>query len=160
MRKKLPDFILLFTIIALVLSGLIMILSASSVKAEQLFSNSYYFFNNQLKYLGVALVFAAIIYKLKYKKLKELAPYLLLVTLGTLILVLIPGFGRMEGGSRRWLPLGPVNFQPSELAKFTTVIYLAAYIDKNKDKMKNFKKGILPPLLVICLLYTSPSPRD
>jgi cell division protein FtsW len=152
MRKKLPDFILLFTIIALVLSGLIMILSASSVKAEQLFSNSYYFFYNQLKYLGVALLLSAIIYKLKYEKLKELAPYLLLVSLGTLILVLIPGIGEIAGGSRRWLSLGPVNFQPSELAKFTIVIYLAAYIDKNKDKIKQIKNGILPPLIVIGLI--------
>lgn len=149
MRKKLPDLILSFTILALVLSGLIMILSASSVKAEQLFSNSYYFFINQLKYLAVALVLSAVIYKLKYKKLKELAPYLLLISLGTLILVLIPGVGRMAGGSRRWLPLGPISFQPSELAKFTIILYLAAYIDKNKGKMKNFKNGILPPLLVI-----------
>jgi cell division protein FtsW len=152
MRKKLPDLILLFTILALVLSGLIMILSASSVKAEQLFSNSYYFFKNQLKYLVVALILSAIIYKLKYKKLKELAPYLLLVSLGTLILVLIPGIGRMAGGSRRWLPLGPVSFQPSEVAKFTTVLYLAAYVDKNRDKMKKFKKGIVPPLIVISLI--------
>ena len=149
MRKKLPDLILSFTILALVLSGLIMILSASSVKAEQLFSNSYYFFINQLKYLAVALVLSAVIYKLKYKKLKELAPYLLLISLGTLILVLIPGVGRMAGGSRRWLPLGPISFQPSELAKLTIILYLAAYIDKNKGKMKNFIKGILPPLLVI-----------
>ncbi|RCW62064.1 MULTISPECIES: putative lipid II flippase FtsW [Halanaerobium] len=152
MRKKLPDLILLFTILALVLSGLIMILSASSVKAEQLFSNSYYFFINQLKYLVVALVLSIIIYNLKYKKLKELAPYFLLLSLGTLILVLIPGIGKIAGGSRRWLPLGPISFQPSELAKFTIVLYLAAYIDKNKDKMKNFKKGILPPLLVIALI--------
>jgi len=149
MRKKQPDFILLFTISILVMSGLIMILSASSIKAEQLFSNSYYFFNNQLKYLGVALIFSAVIYKLKYKKLKILAPYLLLIALGVLILVLIPGVGKMAGGSRRWLPLGPISFQPSELAKFTVVIYLAAYIDRNKDKMKNFKNGILPPLIVI-----------
>jgi len=149
MRKKLPDFILLFTILALVLSGLIMILSASSVKAEQLFSNSHYFFINQLKYLAVALVIAAVVYKFKYKKLKKLAPYLLLISLGTLILVLIPGIGRMAGGSRRWLPLGPVNFQPSELAKFTIVIYLAAYIDRNKEKIKKIKKGVLPPVAVI-----------
>lgn len=152
MSKKLPDFILLFTIIALVLSGLIMILSASSVKAEQLFSNSYYFFQNQLKYLAIALVLAAVTYKLKYKKLKELAPYFLLISLGTLILVLIPGIGRMAGGSRRWLPLGPISFQPSVLAKLTIVIYLAAYIEKNKDKMNKLKKGIFPPLAVVGII--------
>lgn len=152
MRKKWPDFILLFTVLALILSGLIMILSASSVKAEQLFSNSYYFFANQLKYLAVALILSAVIYKFKYKKLKNMAPYLLLMSLAALLLVLIPGLGKMAGGSRRWLPLGPVNFQPSELAKLAIVIYLAAYIDKNKDKMRNFKKGILPPLFVIGLI--------
>ncbi|MFW5735853.1 MAG: putative lipid II flippase FtsW [Halanaerobium sp.] len=152
MRKKRPDFILLFTILSLVLSGLIMILSASSVRAEQLFSNSYYFFLNQLKYLAVALVLSAVVYKLKYKILKKIAPYLLLITLGTLILVLIPGVGTMVGGSRRWLPLGLISFQPSELAKLTIIIYLAAYIEKNKDKMKNFKNGILPPLIVISLI--------
>lgn len=151
MRKKLPDFILLFTILALVLSGLIMILSASSVKAEQLFSNSYYFFLNQLKYLVVAIFLSIIIYKLKYNKLKMMAPYLLLISLGALILVLIPGIGRMAGGSRRWLPLGPISFQPSELAKLTIVIYLAAYVDKNKEKIKKFKNGVLPPVLIVGL---------
>jgi cell division protein FtsW len=152
MRKKRPDFILLFTILALVLSGLIMILSASSIKAEQLFSNSYYFFNNQLKYLVVAVIISLVIYKFKYEKLKNLAPYLLLIALGSLILVLIPGVGRMAGGSRRWLPLGPISFQPSEFAKFTLVIYLAAYIAKNKEQMKKFKEGILPPIIVIALI--------
>lgn len=152
MRKKRPDFILLFTILILVMSGLIIILSASSIKGEQLFSNSYYFFYNQLKYLLVAVISSVVIYKLKYEKLKLMAPYFLLISLGLLILVLIPGIGKMTGGSRRWLPLGPINFQPSELAKLTLVIYLAAYTDRNKDKMKNFKKGILPPLIVSGLI--------
>ncbi len=152
MRKKRPDFILLFTILILVMSGLIMILSASSIKAEQLFSNSYYFFNNQLKYLAVALISSVVVYKLKYKKLKIISPYLLLIAFGFLLLVLVPGVGRMAGGSRRWLPLGPISFQPSELAKFTVVIYLAAYIDRNKDKMENFKKGVLPPLIVVGII--------
>lgn len=152
MRKKQPDFILLFTILALILSGLIMILSASSVKAEKLFSNTHYFFINQLKYLVISLILSVIIYKFKYKKLKKLAPYLLLSAFIVLILVLIPGLGKVAGGSRRWLPLGPINFQPSELAKFIIVIYLAAYIDKNKEIMRNFKKGILPPMIVIGLV--------
>lgn len=151
MTKRKPDFILLFTILALILSGLIMILSASSVKAEQLFSNSYYFFINQLKYLAIALGLSIFAYKIKYQKLKELAPYLLLISLGILILVLIPQIGRMAGGSRRWLPLGPVSFQPSELAKFTIVIYLAAYLERNNDQIKDFKNGLLPPLTVVAL---------
>ena len=153
MRKKLPDLILLFTILALVLSGLIMILSASSVKADRLFDNSYHFFLRQIQYLFVALIFSVIIYKLKYEYVKKFAPYLLIFSFITLILVLIPGLGRVAGGSRRWLPLGPINFQPSELAKLIIVIYLAAYIDKNRDKMKNFSNGILPPVIVIGFIF-------
>ena len=153
MQKKLPDLILLFTILALVLCGLIMILSASSVKSEKLFNNSYHFFFNQLKYLLLALIFSAIAYKIKYKKVKELVPFLLIFAFISLFLVLIPSIGIMAGGSRRWLPLGPINFQPSELAKLITVIYLAAYIEKNKDNMKNFKKGIFPPLIVVAIIF-------
>lgn len=153
MKKKMPDLLLLFTILALVLSGLIMILSASSVKAEKLFSNSYFFFFNQLKYLVIALVISVIAYKFKYRKLKDLAPYLLLLALFLLVLVLIPGIGIKTSGSRRWLPLGPVNFQPSEVAKLAVIIYLAAYIEKNRKQLKKFKKGVLPPLLVVLLIF-------
>lgn len=153
MKKKLPDLILLFTILALIVCGLIMILSASSVKADKTYGDSYYFFKKQLQYLIVAIVISAVIYKLKYKKLLDLAPYLLLLSFITLLLVLIPGVGRVAGGSRRWLPLGPINFQPSELAKLTVIIYLAAYINRNRDKMKSFINGILPPLVVVGVLF-------
>lgn len=153
MRKKLPDLILLFTILALILSGLIMILSASSVKADNTFGDSYYFFKKQLQYLLVALLLSMVVYKIKYKKIKDLAPYLLLFSFITLILVLIPGLGRMAGGSRRWLPLGPINFQPSELSKLTIVIYIAAYVAKNKEKMKEFSQGVLPPIIMVGLIF-------
>lgn len=153
MKKKLPDLILLFTVITLVLTGLVMILSASSVKADQTFGDSFYFFKKQLQYLVVAGLLSGVMYKLKYKKLKDFAPYLLLLTFSVLLIVLIPGVGRMAGGSRRWLPFGPVSFQPSEFTKITIIIYLAAYISKNKEKMKNFKNGILPPLIVISLIF-------
>jgi cell division protein FtsW len=153
MKKKLPDFILLFTVVTLVLVGLVMILSASSVRADKAFGDSFYFFKKQLQYLIVAILLSGIAYNLKYEKLKEFAPYLLLLTFITLLIVLIPGVGRMVGGSRRWLPLGPVSFQPSELAKLTIIIYLAAYISKNKEKMKNFKNGVLPPVIVISLIF-------
>lgn len=153
MKKKLPDLILLFTVITLVLTGLVMILSASSVRADKIFGDSFYFFKNQLKYLVIAVLLSGVMYKLKYEKLKEFAPYLLLLTFFSLLLVLIPGVGRMAGGSRRWLPIGPVSFQPSELAKLTIIIYLAAYISKNKEKMKKIKSGILPPIIVISLIF-------
>lgn len=153
MKKKLPDLILLFTIITLVLIGLVMILSASSVRADKVFGDSFYFFKKQLQYLVVAVMLSVVIYKLKYQKLKEFAPYLLLLTFAVLIIVLIPGVGRMVGGSRRWLPVGPVSFQPSELTKLTIIIYLAAYISKNKEKMKKLKNGVLPPLIIISLIF-------
>jgi len=153
MKKKLPDLILLFTIMTLIVVGLVMILSASSVKAEKDFGDSFYFFKKQLQYLAVGLLLSAVLYKLKYKKLKDLAPYLLLFSFITLAAVLIPGIGLMAGGSRRWLPLGPISFQPSELAKFIIIIYLAAYIDHNKEKMGSIKHGILPPILVIITVF-------
>ncbi|RQD78863.1 MAG: cell division protein FtsW, partial [Halanaerobium sp. MSAO_Bac5] len=153
MKKKLPDFILLFTILTLVFSGVVMILSASSVRANTLFGDSYYFFKRHLFYLALSSILAVIAYKINYKKIKELAPSILLFSLLTLILVLIPGIGRVVGGSRRWLSIGPFSFQPSEFAKLATVIYLAAYISKNKGKMKKFKSGIIPPVIVISIIF-------
>jgi len=153
MKKKVPDLILLFTVMTLIVVGLIMILSASSVKADNTFGDSFYFFKKQLQYLFIALLLSFVIYKLKYKKLEEIAPYLIIFSFITLVAVLIPGVGLMAGGSRRWLPVGPISFQPSELAKLTAVIYLAAYIAKNKDNMRSFKHGVLPPAVVIALFF-------
>ncbi len=75
--------------------------------------------------------------------------FLFAISLGLIILVLIPGVGTQVNESRRWLMLGPVSFQPSELAKWTTVIFLAAYCCHMKEHMRSFTKGFLPACAIL-----------
>ena len=69
-----------------------------------------------------------------------------------LVLVLVPSFGVVANGARRWLRLGPISIQPAELAKLVTVIYLAAYLARKEDRITNFGSGLVPPLIVIGVL--------
>src|SRR4029077_2946279 len=77
---------------------------------------------------------------------------LLVVALIALLAVLVPGIGLSRGGARRWLHLGPLNLQPSELAKFAVVLYLARSLVKKGDRLATFKFGILPHYLVVGLV--------
>ncbi len=82
---------------------------------------------------------------------QQTAPYLFLVGLLLLVVVLIPGIGREVNGSRRWIPLGFANLQPSELMKFFAVLYAADYTTRKAAFMHDFKKGFLPMAGVMLL---------
>jgi cell division protein FtsW len=83
---------------------------------------------------------------------KRLAIPLLGLMIILLVLVLVPSFGVVANGARRWLRVGPISLQPAELAKLIAVIYLAAYLAKREDRITNFLGGLVPPLLVIGVL--------
>ncbi len=135
------DYQFLGVVVVLLAFGLIMILSASSPVAYASSStghNSFFYFNKQLMWAvigGAAMIFMS---KYDYRKLKRWANIIAVLSLCLLVLVLIPGIGVVVNEARRWIQVGSVNFQPSEIAKFGVVLFMAASLSKNYKILKNF----------------------
>lgn len=146
------DFPLFIITLILILMGLIMIMSASGVKAYSQYGNAHFFFRRQLIFAIVGLflmyITSLIDYKIYYRNSKKF----LLLSFILLVLVLIPGVGRTAGGATRWIPLGLFDFQPSEVVKIALIIYISSFISRKRNKIRNFKKGILPILIVILFI--------
>ncbi len=111
--------------------------------------NSYAYISRQLIFAVVGLVAMFILSKLNYKVIQAATVPLLLVTLALLCLVLV--YHTNLRGFRRWIPLGPITFQPSDLAKFTISVVLANYISRYYHQMRKFKYGFVYPILVIAV---------
>ncbi|MDP4031088.1 MAG: putative lipid II flippase FtsW [Patescibacteria group bacterium] len=124
------DLVLLTLVVVVSLFGLIMVYNASVVEADALFADKYYFLKQQALWLviGLASLVAAAYFPLSW--VKKISPILLLVTLLSLVLVLIPGLGTEALGARRWLALGDFRLQPTELAKLSLLVYLAAWWER------------------------------
>lgn len=152
-----PDYdrILLWVVILMLGFGLVMVYSASISIAAADRHTGYqetFFLLRQSAYVAVALAGGFAAFQVPLKLWQETAPYLFLVGIVLLALVLIPGIGRDVNGSRRWLSLFVVNFQPSELMKLFAVMYAADYTVRKAAYMDDFKRGFLPMLLVMLLV--------
>lgn len=145
-----PDYILIITILSLVVFGLIMLSSASAVLSYEKFGHNYYYFSHQLLF-GVVfgLIGFIIASKIDYHYWRKLASFLLLITLVLLILVFIPGFSYEYGGARRWINIGPLTFQPTEVAKLTFLLYLATWLEKRRKGIHDFQSGFLPFITIL-----------
>jgi len=140
--------------VAILLAGLgvIMVLSASGIMAEQRVHDKYYYVNKQVIFfaVGVALMFAVsyiprkILYAPVYVWL-----FLILVLLA---MTLIPPFSVKAGGARRWMHLGPFVLEPMELAKVVLVFYLAYFYSSKQALVKSFSVGFIPPVVVTGIL--------
>ena len=147
--------LLLAATAGLVFLGLVMVLSASSVAAYQAYGSSFLFFLRQLAYAGIGLVVLIVVSKIRYRAWQRLCVPLLVASGLLLVLVLLPGFGTVAGGSARWLRLGPVTVQPSELAKLAVVSFGAALLAarwKRLDDVRQLTMPLLPVCGVICAL--------
>lgn len=134
--------------------GVLMVYSASYYAAEKQFGDAFYFMKKQLVgfILGIVAMLAAGFFP--YRSLKKLKWPALIVSLVLLAAVFIPGLGVENYGATRWIGLGSITIQPSEIAKFGFIIFAAAYASENPERMKKFT-GMLPVLAAgggICLL--------
>lgn len=143
--------LLLLAIISLSLIGLVMVLSASSVTALQTYDDSWYFFRRQLLWMGVGGAAMAVTSNINYRFWARLATPTLVVSFTLLLLVLIPGVGRQLNGSSRWLAVGPLSFQPSEVVKFALVVFVAELLSRPGRPISNTRLTINPVLLVLGL---------
>ena len=141
--------------IVLISIGIVMIYSSSGIYALQELGNSGYYLHRHLSFLllGFLLMFGAM--AMDYYELRKISKPLLLFAIFLLVLVLIPGIGKESNGARRWFQIGAWSFQPSEMAKIILIIYVADFLARKQNKIKSFKQGFLPLILVlgiVCLL--------
>jgi cell division protein FtsW len=146
-------YILLFAVIVvLTLIGLVMVLSASSVTSFHSHGTSWYVFKKQVLYdvLGaVCLVMAA---RFDYHRWKLLAKPLLVLSIAMLVLVLVPGMGLNVNGSTRWLGFGPIQVQPSELAKLALLLFAADLLSRRSDRVVDTRITLRPVIAVFAVV--------
>lgn len=135
--------------IALLTIGLIMLFSASYPYAYYYKDSSYYYFIRQILFAVAGLVAMLLMSKINYKILKAIYKPVFVVTIALLVIVLFHHTNVQN--FKRWIPLGPVTIQPSDLAKFTIILTLAVYISEYYKKMKTMKYGILIPIGIIAI---------
>lgn len=148
--KSPPDFLIVISAAGLLAIGIVMVFSSSSYAAWIEYGDIYYYLKRQLAWAGIGLVFLVVAYHVPYYRWSRLAKPLLGLSLLLLVVVLVSGV--TAGGSSRWIALGPINFQPSELVKLTLVIYMAGYLTRIRDRLQFFKRGMVPPLLILVLV--------
>ena len=143
------DQALLWVVLALLAWGAIMVYSASiALPDNPRFARAGYgpafFLLRHVLFLGIAFVAALLAFQVPMQTWERVAPWVFVVSLLLLIAVLIPHVGRVVNGARRWLPLGIMNFQPSELAKLAMVLYASSYMVRKMEIKERFFRAVLP----------------
>ena len=141
------DTALVWCVVALLSLGLVMVYSASVALPDspkyKLYAPTFFLSRHALS-LAIAFIAALVVVQLPIKLWERAAPYLFVASLALLLLVLIPGLGKGVNGARRWLPLGVMNFQPSELAKLAMAMYAASYMVRKMEVKERFIKAVWP----------------
>ena len=142
------DFILCITILLLLSLGIVMVLSASSPSSLAESGDSYSYVRKQAAFGVLGVILMAIISKIDYRFYKKYYKIAYIIGILLLIIVLIPGIGRVINGARRWINIG-TSFQPSEAVKILLIVFYAGLLTKNKDKLEKFGEGFIYHLLFL-----------
>ncbi len=145
-RRLEIDPVLSMTVAVLLLVGLVMVASASVSVADKWPGNPFHYFERQLLFAGLGTTAAVLTFLVPTAAWERLSFALLIIALLALILVLVPGIGYEVNGSRRWIRLGLMNFQVSELARLLMLIYLSSYVVRRHAELRQSLKGFVKPL--------------
>jgi cell division protein FtsW len=151
-RSPAYDVQLLFPVLLLVGIGLVMVFSASSALAAKKFGSDYYFLKKQGLFALIGLLALVLCRHVPYRWYRRLAYPLLFTAVVLLAAVLWSPLGVSVNGSRRWLDLGVLRFQPSEFARFALIVFMAYSLDKKADKIKALSIGFFPHVAVLGVL--------
>ena len=149
------DVALMWVVGVLLTWGLVMVYSASIAMPDNPKFSNYahtHFLSRHILAIAVSLVAALIAFQVPLEKWERWAPMLFVVSLVLLAAVLVPGLGKDVNGAKRWIPLGLMNFQPSELMKFAAVIFAASYTVQRQEYLHSFVKGMLPMGIAVALV--------
>ena len=153
------DKIFLLIVILLVAFGSIMVFSAGTAYAEKRYGDSYYFVKKQAIWILIGITAMMVVSNVHVRTYNKYTPHFYGITIALLLLVLIVGF--VGNGAKRWISIGPLTIQPSEIAKLTMPLALARYFSKNENlacdldnKRNSFMWGTLFPCLILLIPIT------
>jgi cell division protein FtsW len=143
------DFILCITVLLLLALGVVMVLSASAPSALAETGDSYAYVKKQAAFAIVGIVAMFFISKIDYRFYKKYYWTVYFVSWIILLLVVVPGIGLEVNGATRWIKLGPIQFQPSEITKIGMIIFYAGYLSDHKKEQNDFFMGFIKPFLFL-----------
>lgn len=154
------DVKLLLAVLFLVGIGMVMVYSASGPLAMQQYHSDYYFLKRQVTFALLSILALVFCRYLPYQIYRAFSYPFLILSLVLLVAVHIPGLGNESGGAKRWLDLGLLKFQPSEVARLALIVYLAYSLEKKQKLIDQFAIGVVPHLMVLvifsAILFTQP----
>jgi cell division protein FtsW len=136
----------------LILLGLLMVASASIVISERQYGDAFHYLWRQVIFLGFGVICGYVVLRIPTEKLEHYSPILLMFAVVALVLVLIPGLGREVNGSSRWLGVGFLGIQVSEVAKLFAVLYVAGYLNRHFEEVRKQLTGFIKPMGILAVL--------
>ncbi|HZF17314.1 MAG TPA: putative lipid II flippase FtsW [Steroidobacteraceae bacterium] len=145
------DPVMVAVTMSLLLVGLVMVTSASISIADTRQGDPFFYLERQLLFAFVGCAAGVVLATVRADAWDRLGVVLLIVAIGLLIAVLIPGIGAVVNGSRRWLRVGPLNFQASELARVFVIVYLCSYAVRRREELRDTLLGFVKPMAPLAL---------
>jgi len=152
MAKRKNDGILVGAVTILLAFGMIMVFSASAAVANENYGSPAYFFAKQILWGFICFLAIFVFSRLNYNNLSKHGIPLIGVTIAIGLLVAVLLWGNVINNARRWFAFGFMSFQPSELAKIIAIIYFADIFSRKSSKLRDWKNGLLPHVLILCLI--------
>ncbi len=150
-RSATPDLTLTLATLLLLTTGLLLIYSSSAILAMGRYQDPFFFIKRQLIFAFLGVFVMVGLQQIDLDHMRRLSTPLLVLSLGLLAAVLIPGIGRSVGGARRWIAVGPLRFQPSELAKLALVLFAADRLARSIEEGKDWRGAVKPVLVAWAL---------
>ena len=147
-----PDKSLIAAVIFLLVFGLVMLFSASSIVSYSRYGNTYHYFFRQLIWVLFALGVFWVVSRIDYRWFKKFAAFFLLASILLLLLVFIPGLRAEYGTARSWINVFGFSFQPSELVKLSFLIYLATWLEAKRNELHDFWAGTVPFFAILGII--------
>jgi len=144
-------FLFILTLILSII-GLIMISSSSDSIGERYFNDPYWFIRRQLIWWAISFIFFILASRINYRYYGRFSNFIIIILIGLLVLVLIPGFGIKVGNYRRWIDFGFFSIQPSEFVKIALVILFSSNLDKKYKDNKHIKNIVFPSFFILCVV--------
>ncbi|QAS51095.1 stage V sporulation protein E [Halobacillus litoralis] len=152
-EQKKPDLWLVIAIIGILVIGIVMVYSSSSIWSEYKFDDPWFYAKRQILFATAGLIAMVVLSRIPYYVWHRHSKLIMIICLVCLLAVLIPGVGMVRGGARSWIGVGMFSIQPSEFMKLGLILFLARFLSDRQKKMNSFQEGFLPGLALILIPF-------